>query len=164
MGKPKGNLTLASPLEVEPIPGHKFEYEDLDELVVRFIDPVGAAMRALAAHRKWKGGPEMGPATSWEDIQDDLRMEKEAAPNQAAYCLAADILRPGAFFLAHHIGSVPRREYFVVLPDGFYFRKKIYGTVEHMLVQFKKNPGNMQQQQHYGSHPAPMRSQVPGAY
>ncbi len=164
MGKPKGNLTLASPLEVEPIPGHKFEYEDLDELVVRFIDPVGAAMRALAAHRKWKGGPEMGPATSWEDIQEDLRMEKEAAPNQAAYCLAADILRPGAFFLAHHIGSVPRREYFVVLPDGFYFRKKIYGTVEHMLVQFKKNPGNMQQQQHYGSHPAPMRSQVPGAY
>lgn len=164
LGKPKGNLTLAAPLEVEPIPGHKFEYEDLDELVVRFIDPVGAAMRALSAHRKWRGGPELGPAISWEDIQDELRMEKEAAPNQAAYCLAADILRPGAFYLAHHIGSAPRREYFVVLPDGFYFRRKIYGTVEHMLVQFKKNPGNIQQPSYGSQRVTPMTSQVPGAY
>ena len=140
LGPTAANLRLATPLEVEPIPGHKFEYEDLDELVVRFIDPVAAAFRALSTHRKWKGGPDIGPAKSWEDVQDELRAEKEAAPNQAAYCLAADLHRPGAFYLAHHIGSTPRREYFVVLPDGFYFRKKIFGTVEHMLVQFKKNP------------------------
>jgi transcription elongation factor SPT6 len=140
MGQVAASLRLATPLEVQPMPGHKFEYEDLDELVVRFIDPVSSAMRALASHRKWNGGPLLGPPKSWEEIQDDLKILKSQAPNQAAYCLAADAQRPGAFYLAHLIGSNPRREYFVVVPDGFYFRKKVYGTVEHMLVQFKKNP------------------------
>lgn len=164
LGPTAANLRLSTPLEVEPIPGHKFEYEDLDELVVRFIDPVAAAMRALSSHRKWNGGPELGPAKSWEDIQEELRMQKERAPNQAAYCLAADVHRPGAFFLGHFIGSSPRREYFVVLPDGFYFRKKIYGTVEHMLVQFKKNPRGYQQQMPSREPQQMMRPAVPGAY
>ena len=145
LGKPKSNLTLAGPLEVEPIPGHKFEYEDLDELVVRFIDPIAAAMRALSLHRKWRGGPEMGPVKSWEEIKDELRLEK-GSTSFTGYCIAPDVHRPGAFFIAHHIGSSPRREYFIVLPDGFYFRKKMYGTVEHMLASWKKNPfGNMAQ-------------------
>jgi transcription elongation factor SPT6 len=142
LGAPKSNLTLSGPLEVEPIPGHKFEYEDLDELVVRFIDPIAAAMRALSTHRKWRGGPENGPAKSWEEIQDELRLEKESA-TFTGYCLAPDTQRPGAFFIAHHIGPAPRREYFVVLPDGFYFRKKMYGTVEHMLASFKRNPAGI---------------------
>lgn len=157
-GTTKSNLTLAGPLEVEPIPGHKFEYEDLDELVVRFIDPIAAAMRALSTHRKWRGGPGTGPAKSWEEIQDELRLEKESA-SFTGYCLAPDVHRPGAFFIAHHIGSSPRREYFVVLPDGFYFRKKMYGTVEHMLASFKKNPFGSQAPQAHGhpqAHPAPM--------
>ena len=140
MGQVAASLRLATPLEVQPMPGHKFEYEDLDELVVRFIDPVSSAMRALTTHRKWNGGPPLGPPKSWEEVQDDLKILKSQAPNQAAYCLAADAQRPGAFYLAHLIGSNPRREYFVVVPDGFYFRKKVYGTVENMLVQFKKNP------------------------
>lgn len=139
-GPTAANLRLAPPLAIEPIPGQSSEYEDLDELVVRFVDPISSAMRALATHRKWNGGPDLGPPKSWEDVQNDLITEKARSPNQSVYCLAADGNRPGAFYLAFLIGSTPRREYFVVLPDGFYFRKKVYGTVEHMLVQFKKDP------------------------
>ena len=157
LGTPKSNLTLAGPLEVEPIPGHKFEYEDLDELVVRFIDPIAAAMRALSMHRKWRGGPETGPAKSWEEIQDDLRLEKGSG-SFTGYCIAPDVHRPGAFYIAHHIGSAPRREYFIVLPDGFYFRKKMYGTVEHMLASWKKNPfGNVAQAHQQQPHAMPMQ-------
>lgn len=159
LGTPKSNLTLAGPLEVEPIPGHKFEYEDLDELVVRFIDPIAAAMRSLSMHRKWRGGPETGPAKSWEEIKDDLRLEKGSS-SFTGYCIAPDVYRPGAFYIAHHIGSSPRREYFIVLPEGFYFRKKMYGTVEHMLASWKKNPfGNVTQTY---QQPQAMPMQPPG--
>ena len=156
LGTSKSNLTLAGPLEVEPIPGHKFEYEDLDELVVRFIDPTAAAMRSLSLHRKWRGGPETGPAKSWEEIKDDLRLEKGSS-SFTGYCIAPDIHRPGAFYIAHHIGSSPRREYFIVLPDGFYFRKKMYGTVEHMLASWKKNPFGNVAQTHQQQHAMPMQ-------
>jgi len=163
LGSTKSNLTLAGPLEVEPIPGHKFEYEDLDELVVRFIDPIAAAMRALSMHRKWRGGPDTGPAKSWEEIQDELRLEKESA-SFTGYCLAPDVHRPGAFFIAHHIGSTPRREYFVVLPDGFYFRKKMHGTVDSFLASFKNNPfGSQPPQAHVHSH-AHARAHAPDMY
>jgi len=118
-------------------------------------------MRALTSHRKWNGGADGGPPKAWEEVQDDLRAQKALAPKQAAYCLAADPMRPGAFYLGHLIGSTPRREYFVVVPDGFYFRKRTFGTVEHMLVQFKKDPRGQPKQayappeEYYGSQPPP---------
>ena len=163
LGTTKSNLTLAGPLEVEPIPGHKFEYEDLDELVVRFIDPIAAAMRALSMHRKWRGGPDTGPAKSWEEIQDELRLEKESA-DFTGYCLAPDVHRPGAFFIAHHIGSAPRREYFMVLPDGFYFRKKMHGTVDSFLASFKKNPFGSQPTQAHVHSQAHAHAHAPDMY
>jgi hypothetical protein len=54
--------------------------------------------------------------------------------------LAADEQRPGAFYLGYILSSTPKREFFVVLPDGFYFRKKMHKTVDHMIAAFKAKP------------------------
>lgn len=139
-GKPTADLRLAPPLAVAPLPDKEEVYDDLDELAARFVDPLASALRALVMHRKWKGGGNGQRPTSWAAIQNMLRMERQQTPNAAAYCLAADERRPGAFYLGYCMGNTPHREFFVVLPDGFYYRKTIFSTVEKMIDAFKRNP------------------------
>lgn len=141
-GKPTADLRLATPISVEPVPNQESEYDDLDEFSFRFVDPVAAALRALVGHRKWRGGDAtlQQLPKSWNELRNELIMERQQHPMAAAYALAADEQRPGAFYLAYNISNTPRREFFVVLPDGFYFRKKMHKTVDHMIAAFKKNP------------------------
>jgi transcription elongation factor SPT6 len=141
-GKPTADLRLATPISVEPVPDKISEYDDLDEFSFRFVEPVAAALRALVSHRKWRGGDAtLGELpVSWNEIRSKLTEERRQHPMAAAYALAADEQRPGAFYLAYSISNTPRREFFVVLPDGFYFRKQMYRTVDHMIAAFKENP------------------------
>jgi hypothetical protein len=135
------SLQLAPPLHLQPIPSKSYTYDDLDELGARFVDPLAGALRALAHHRKWS------PAPGWEAAQAELLEQRKRNKEQVAYCLAAEPLRPGAFYLAYIVTHTPRREFFVALPDGFYFRGKMVGTVDEMLSAFKRNP-------HYLAHAA----------
>jgi transcriptional accessory protein Tex/SPT6 len=141
-GKPSAGLGLATPISVEPVPGKESEYDDLDEFSFRFVEPVAAAMRALVSHRKWRGGDAtlQQLPVSWYELQQQLKAERQQHPVAAAYALAADEQRPGAFYLGYILSSTPKREFFVVLPDGFYFRKKMHKTVDHMIAAFKAKP------------------------
>lgn len=122
---------------MEPIDGKSAEYDDLDELEARFIDPVAANLRTLATHRKWRGEGPGGVSNSWVEIQQILQQERASAPQIAAYCLAADDTRAGAFYIGFLVGSKPRREYFAVLPDGFYFDRKMFPSIDAMVHAFK---------------------------
>jgi transcription elongation factor SPT6 len=95
-------------------------YDDLDELAARYVEPVQARMQALVAHRKWKAG-------SWEQVQEELRAEKARVDaRMAVTCLGEDAARgAGAFYLAFITSNTPRREFFAVTPNGFYFRKHV---------------------------------------
>ena len=45
----------------------------------------------------------------------------------ASYCLCVDALHPGSLYIASVLPTLhrnPRREYFAVTPEGFYFRRK----------------------------------------
>jgi len=141
-GKPTADLRLATPISVEPVPNQKSEYDDLDEFSFRFVEPVAAALRALVGHRKWRGGDASlnQLPKSWVELRNELNSERQQHPMTAAYALAADEQRPGAFYLAYNISNTTRREFFVVLPEGFYFRKKMHKTVDHMIAAFKKDP------------------------
>ena len=57
-------------------------------------------------------------------LQEELRQERARTP-QAVYCLGPDVAHPGTFYLGHIHQTTPRREYFMVTADGFYFRKKV---------------------------------------
>lgn len=58
-------------------------------------------------------------------LQENLIRQREASQGQAVYCLCAEGARAGAFILGYIIGSAPRREWFAITPDGYYFRKKV---------------------------------------
>ncbi len=140
-GPPRANGALAPPLEITPVPGgdgqarDPHSYDDLDELVARFVDPLAGGLRALGAHRKFRHG-------TYDEVRAQLDGEAAAAPAVVPYALAADFSRPGAFYLAfrHPKYGRAQREFFVPVPEGFYFRRKVHPTVDHLVAAFKRAP------------------------
>jgi hypothetical protein len=59
--------------------------------------------------------------------QEELRAEKARVDaRMAVTCLGEDAARgAGAFYLAFITSNTPRREFFAVTPNGFYFRKHV---------------------------------------
>ncbi|KAL6771646.1 SPT6 [Auxenochlorella protothecoides x Auxenochlorella symbiontica] len=134
-GKGTGQLQLGTPLNMEVIPGKKREvYEELDEVVSRFVEPFGLHCQALQRFRHWRDA-------AWEAASEELVALKAGVPaNQAVYCLGVEPRQPGMFYLGYVLGRTPHREFFMVTHRGFHFRKHDYRTVEHMVNQFKKAP------------------------
>ena len=156
--KPTGQLTLGTPLKISYVPNmdHPVVYEDLDEIEVQFIQPVAQHLKSLAQHRKWKGGRQddddnllmQQPDTStptWEEIKLDLQNEKARShPSKAVYCISFDRGEASpekrGLYLAYILNTTPRREFFMVVPEGFRFRRNVYASVDGMLMAFQKQP------------------------
>ncbi|KAL4442498.1 hypothetical protein ABPG77_005082 [Micractinium sp. CCAP 211/92] len=138
-GKTPNSIKLGSQLIIQWYPGKKETYEDLDEVTARYIEPVQGHLEKLVGHRKWKSEP-------WERAKEELSKEKETSQGRAVYCLCADGARAGIFILGFVLTTSPRREFFTITPDGYYFRRKNYPSVDHMLMAFKRQPRLPQQQ------------------
>ena len=58
-------------------------------------------------------------------LQEDLIEQKQqVGPAQGVYCLGPAVDKAGMFFLGYIRTATPHCEYFMVTPDGYYFRKK----------------------------------------
>lgn len=147
-GKAPNSIKLGSQLNIEWYAGKKETYEDLDEVTARYIEPVQEHLGKLVAHRKWTKEP-------WERAKEDLIKQKEGSGGRAVYCLCAEGARAGAFILGYVLSTSPHREFFAVTPDGYYFRKKHYPTVDKMLMAFMQRPRLPQQQQEAPPPPPP---------
>lgn len=76
------------------------------------------------------------------------------------YCVALDSHRPGNGYIAFGSGAAGNvhREYFSIIPSGFYFRLKTYPSVEHVISVFKAYPNFKKEQA------AKQRQQGPQGY
>ncbi|PSC69358.1 transcription elongation factor SPT6 [Micractinium conductrix] len=133
-GKTAGSLKLGNELVIEFVPGGKKEsYEDLDEVAARYVEPIQQLLGALVKHRKWK-------KKAWDEAKEDLLQEKQSSQGRAVYCLCYEPSRPGALVLGYILHRTPKREYFMLTPDGVYFRKKEHSSLDRMLHFWQKNP------------------------
>ena len=124
------NLALGSPLTVEGV-----EYEDLDEVYARFVEPIVGFLKDITRHRKFRKGDK-------KEVDQRLKSEMARHPDTRPYalslsrehikmfCLSAILSRSGN---VHH-------EYIALRPEGFRFRKMSFPTVERLLSHFKVNP------------------------
>ena len=125
------NLALGSPLTLEGA-----EYEDLDEVYARHIEPMVKHIRAAHAHRKFRRGDK-------REVDLRLKAEMARAPNTRPYAISVSKEHEGVFCLSAILsksGTV-HHEYFACKPEGFRFRRIEFPTVERMLNYFKTNPG-----------------------
>lgn len=127
-------LKLGLPLMIMLTSTRSMQFDDLDEVVPCFVDPYIDRMRGLMSFRKFKDGYR-------EDIDTLLIEERRNMGGKgAAYCLSIDYLKPGLFYIASIWNKTVHREYFSIVPDGYYYRKQIFKDLESVTEEFKKNP------------------------
>lgn len=121
-------------------------YEDLDEILARFVQPMAANAKDLILNKCYLqaiGGNS-------EELMRKLQEEKAKNPKRIPYFFSASKQLPGKFLLGYQPGSKPRIEYVTVTPDGFRYRNRIHDNVNGLLAWFKE---------HYQDHaPRPVQT------
>ena len=139
LGKEKGNagkgssanhLRLGEQLRID-----REDFEDLDEIIYSFAEPIGKYHKLMKGHRKFAKGDT--------DAVDQLLRAKRATDNtMVAYALSANLNSPGRYFLSYIANSqreTPHHLSIRVSSKGYEFEKQIFRHVEKLTEYFKKN-------------------------
>ncbi|RNA09222.1 transcription elongation factor SPT6, partial [Brachionus plicatilis] len=103
------------------------DYEDLDEILARFINPMVQLVRDIMSNKYFKNLNEL-------DIKDEIKVElverylldeRQKQPNKIPYVFLQCVNLPCKFMLAYVIKHKMRCEYLSVTSEGFRFRQKI---------------------------------------
>ena len=126
------------------------EFEDLDEIIARFIQPMASNANDLITHKYFRED------SSRDKIDEALKQAKKATPSRIPYFITADKTLPGEFFqifswiiklfffsgkfvISYLPRTKPKHEYTTVTPDGFRYRKQMFNTVNYLLKWFKEH-------------------------
>uniref|UniRef100_A0A1B0BJV8 Transcription elongation factor SPT6 n=1 Tax=Glossina palpalis gambiensis TaxID=67801 RepID=A0A1B0BJV8_9MUSC len=109
------------------------EFEDLDEIIARHVNPMAACARDLLNYKYYRdtGG---GLKDKMEEL---LKEEKQKDPRKIHYFISASKNYPGKFLLSYLPKTKCRHEYVTVIPEGFRFRGQIFETLNSFLKWFK---------------------------
>ncbi|KAG9413541.1 hypothetical protein AC1031_012771 [Aphanomyces cochlioides] len=126
------------------------EYDSIDELLARLIDPMNVYIEEIMAHKNYRTGDVHA-------IGDDLVKEKEANPKSVPWALHLYHKYPGCFSITYVARTTPRSFHFEVKPTGLRFFGELsydspIDTLERAISFFKKS----------ASHP-PKRREAPRA-
>lgn len=111
------------------------EFEDLDEIIARHINPMAAHARDILSFKNYRdteGGKK-------EKAEEFLREEKKKNPSKIHYFVSASKSYPGKFMLSYLPRSRCRHEYITVTPDGFRFRSQMFDSINLLFRWFKEH-------------------------
>ncbi|THD22694.1 putative suppressor of ty, partial [Fasciola hepatica] len=111
------------------------EFEDLDEIVARHVQPMVSLVRDIMSYRYYR--ESMGGDRAF--LGSLLQQEKTVNPDRIPYFLSSTKERPGYFTLAYMPNKTPHYELFSVRPEGFRFRRLIFPTLDRMITWFKEH-------------------------
>ncbi|XP_068633718.1 transcription elongation factor SPT6 [Battus philenor] len=110
------------------------EFEDLDEIIARYVTPMAGHARDLIAYKYYKPvGGMRDKAEEW------LKEEKAKNPNKIHYVISAAKNHPGRFLLSYLPRSRCTHEYISVTPDGYKFRQRMFDSLGGLLKWFKEH-------------------------
>lgn len=111
------------------------EYEDLDEIIARYINPMAAHARDLL-YFKYYRDTEGGAKDKAEEL---LKEEKKKNASKIHYFISSAKNYPGKFLLSYLPRAKCRHEYVTVTPDGFRFRQQMFDSVTSLFKWFKEH-------------------------
>ena len=111
------------------------EFEDLDEIIARHINPMAAHSRDILNFKYCKD-TQGGKRDVAEEI---LRTDKKAQPGKIHYLLSPSKELPGKFLMSYLPRTKARHEYVTITPDGFRFRKINFETLSNLMKWFKEH-------------------------
>ncbi|KAI7796472.1 transcription elongation factor SPT6 isoform X1 [Triplophysa rosa] len=109
------------------------EFEDLDEITARYVQPMAAFARDLLSHKYFlecNGGER-------KKMEELLVRSKKEKPTFIPYFVSACRDLPGKFLLGYQPRGKPRIEYVTITPDGFRYRSQMFSTVNSLFRWFK---------------------------
>lgn len=107
-------------------------YEDLDEVIARYVEPLVGFLREMLRYRKYKQGTKM-------EIDDLLRVERAANPKRIPYYFSVAHEHPGAFMLSYIRAVNPHHEYISLSSKGFRYRKHNFDNIDKLVAYFQKH-------------------------
>ncbi|XP_043252748.1 transcription elongation factor SPT6-like isoform X1 [Colletes gigas] len=111
------------------------EFEDLDEIIARHINPMAVYASELLDFKYYKPNVE-GLKDKAEEI---LKEQKKQNPGGIPYIISAARNYPGKFLLSYLPRVRCRHEYVTVTPDGFRYRGQIFNRVNDLFRWFKEH-------------------------
>ncbi|XP_050684543.1 transcription elongation factor SPT6 [Leptidea sinapis] len=110
------------------------EFEDLDEIIARYVTPMAGHARDLIAYKYYKPlGGMRDKAEEW------LKEEKAKNANKIHYIISAAKNHPGRFLLSYLPRNKVTHEYVSVTPDGYKFRQRMFDSLGGLLKWFKEH-------------------------
>uniref|UniRef100_A0A8C6X1E5 SPT6 homolog, histone chaperone and transcription elongation factor n=1 Tax=Naja naja TaxID=35670 RepID=A0A8C6X1E5_NAJNA len=109
------------------------EFEDLDEIVARYVQPMASFARDLLGHKYYQdcsGGDR-------KKLEELLVKTKKEKPTFIPYFICSCKDLPGKFLLGYQPRGKPRIEYVTVTPEGFRYRNHVFPTVNGLFRWFK---------------------------
>ncbi|KAL0339825.1 UNVERIFIED_CONTAM: Transcription elongation factor SPT6 [Sesamum radiatum] len=107
-------------------------FEDLDEVMDRYVDPLVAHLKGMLNYRKFRRG-------SKTEVDELLRIEKAENPMRIVYCFGISHEHPGTFILTYIRSSNPHHEYIGLYPKGFKFRKRMFEDIDRLVAYFQRH-------------------------
>jgi transcription elongation factor SPT6 len=124
------SLSLGAILTIE-----EQKFEDLDEIVHRFVEPMAAFSNDLVGNSKFRAG-------GLDELDQMLNDEHENADKNTRVSWLFNYVseRPGRFAFTYLKGPQNvKREYFKVTPEGYQFRSKTLTTLDTLVGAIKKH-------------------------
>ncbi|GMI73270.1 hypothetical protein HRI_000996300 [Hibiscus trionum] len=112
-------------------------FGNLDEVMDRYVAPVVKHLKEMLGFRKFKRGLKA-------EVDEVLRAEKAEYPSRIVYYFGVSYEHPGTFILSYIRTINLHHEYIGLLPNGFRFRKRIFGKIEHLVGYFQRNVDALQ--------------------
>ncbi|KAF8410945.1 hypothetical protein HHK36_003482 [Tetracentron sinense] len=107
-------------------------FEDLDEVMDRYVDPLVTHLKTMLSYRKFKRG-------SKAEVDDLLKVEKSEYPMRIVYCFGISHEHPGTFILSYIRSTNPHHEYIGLYPKGFKFRTKTFEDIDRLVAYFQRH-------------------------
>lgn len=95
-------LTLSRRLTINVGSDQEEVFEDLDEIIARYIAPMADLVRSLTDNKVFKN------VTDKAALGEQLALEKQANPQRIPYCFAPVADAPGRFWLGFVPGRTPK--------------------------------------------------------
>ncbi|CAF3525255.1 unnamed protein product [Rotaria socialis] len=168
-------------LIIDPRTQETEEFEDLDEILARYIKPMANTVSDIVTHKYYRNlsqplpsatptgsatpaqtpataipssttGPPLASAEAQRILNNLLIEDKRRNPTRIRYYITISREYPTKFLLSYMPVRKPVHEYFTVIPNGIRFRSKMFSTLTETLNWFKI---------HFNDNavaPSPMRS------
>ncbi|XP_058750723.1 transcription elongation factor SPT6 homolog isoform X2 [Vicia villosa] len=107
-------------------------FEDLDEVMDRYVDPLVTHLRTMLNYRKFRTGLKT-------EVDELLKTEKEENPMRIVYSFGICHEHPGTFVLTYIRSTNPHHEYIGLYPKGFRFRKKMFEDIDRLVAYFQRH-------------------------